>query len=449
MSIEEKALEFSIKAHKGQVRKSEPDKPMIFHPINVGQILKENGFDENVVAAGYLHDVVEDTKYTFDDIKKEFGDDIASLVYGASEPDKSLSWEDRKKHTIETVKDLDVRHKAVVCADKISNLEDLYFLIGKTVGSTGKFDFSCFKRGFFDQQWYYTGVLESLGKNEEIKSMVKKYDDLLQKIFYNGDIDIYLRNVVFDDDTERYIKLQKLHHKKQELLKLKTLSKNMKPYVIEFTGTPRTGKTTLINNLEDFFKKGGFKTSVLEEFTTSKKYKQEIYPHLKDKYKNIINTEIPKYVLKQLTDEIDNNPDIIIIDRSLLDRLIWADRLWIKKGFTNEEYDDYKKEYIPLIKKYIDIIIGTYTDSVTAIKRDYKANLALEERHFLNTQNVDEYNESFNNVKEITEQEKIDFYKFDTTNKKQEDINIEVANTILDDAREEYIKRLKKEYKIK
>ena len=223
----------------------------------------------------------------------------------------------------------------------------------------------------------------------------------------------------------------------------------MKPYVIEFTGTPRTGKTTLINNLEDFFKKGGFKTSILEEFTTSKKYKKEIYPHLKDQYKNIINTEIPKHVLKQLTDEIDKNPDIIIIDRSLLDRLIWADRLWIKNGFTNEEYDNYKKEYIPLIKKYIDVIIGTYTDSVTAIKRDYKANLALEERHFLNTQNVDEYNESFNNVKEITEQEKIDFYKFDTTNKKQEDINIEVANTILDDAREEYIKRLKKEYKIK
>ena len=51
--------------------------------------------------------------------------------------------------------------------------------------------------------------------------------------------------------------------------------------------------------------------------------------------------------------------------------------------------------------------------------------------------------------KEITEQEKIDFYIFDTTNKKQEDINIEVANTILDDARNEYIKRLKKEYKIK
>ena len=125
MGIEDKALDFAIKAHNGQVRKSEPDKPMIFHPINVGHILKEYGFDENVIAAGYLHDVVEDTEYTIEYIEKQFGDDIASLVYTASEPDKSLPWLDRKKHTIETIKEADIRHKAIVCADKISNLEDL------------------------------------------------------------------------------------------------------------------------------------------------------------------------------------------------------------------------------------------------------------------------------------------------------------------------------------
>lgn len=96
MNIELKAKEFAIKAHKGQVRKSDKEKPMIIHPINVGQILKQYGFDENVVSAGYLHDVVEDTSYEIEDIKDNFNDDIASLVYGASEPDKSLSWEERK-----------------------------------------------------------------------------------------------------------------------------------------------------------------------------------------------------------------------------------------------------------------------------------------------------------------------------------------------------------------
>ena len=89
MNIELKAKEFAIKAHKGQVRKSDKEKPMIIHPINVGQILKQYGFDENVVSAGYLHDVVEDTSYEIEDIKDNFNDDIASLVYGSSEPDKS------------------------------------------------------------------------------------------------------------------------------------------------------------------------------------------------------------------------------------------------------------------------------------------------------------------------------------------------------------------------
>ncbi|HHW69587.1 MAG TPA: HD domain-containing protein, partial [Tenericutes bacterium] len=107
MNILEKAKKFAIEAHKGQVRKSEPDKPMIIHPINVANILKEYGFDENVIAAGYLHDVVEDTKYTNDDIKEMFGEDIESLVMGATEPDKSLSWYERKKHTIENIKEID------------------------------------------------------------------------------------------------------------------------------------------------------------------------------------------------------------------------------------------------------------------------------------------------------------------------------------------------------
>lgn len=448
MNIEEKALNYAIEAHKGQIRKSEPDKPMILHPINVGQLLKENGFDENVVAAGYLHDVVEDTPKTFEDIKNEFGEDIESLVYAASEPDKSLSWEERKKHTIETIKKMDLRHKAVVCADKISNLQDLCYLFGKT----DNFDFSYFKRGYNDQKWYYTSVYNSLIYNEdENNPLFKEYKKYLDTIFskgFNGFDDAYLKDYIFDDNIERYRKLRKLHYKKLELLKLKKLSSNMLPYVIEFTGTPRTGKTTLINQLEDFFKKGGFSVDVLEEFTTSKKYKKEIYPTLKDNYKNVINTEIPKYVLEQLKESINSGKDIIIIDRSLFDRLIWADRLYLKNGFTDKEYEEYKEKYIPLIKEYIDVIIATYTDPKTALKRDYNANLALEERHFLNYDNVKEYDTSLDNMQKLGLENGININRFDTTNKSQEEVSYEVANIILDNARSTYIKRIKKEYKL-
>ena len=140
MDIKERAKLFAINAHYGQVRKNEKDKPMIIHPINVANILSEYGFDDNVIAAGCLHDVVEDTKYNDEDLLKEFGEDILSLVMGASESDKKLSWEERKQYTIDKVKTLDIRHKAVVCADKISNLEDLQIVFEKN----GKYDFSNF-----------------------------------------------------------------------------------------------------------------------------------------------------------------------------------------------------------------------------------------------------------------------------------------------------------------
>ena len=443
MNIELKARKFAINAHKGQVRKSDPEKPMIVHPINVGQILKQYEFDENVVAAGYLHDVVEDTSYELIDIKNNFGEDIASLVCGASEPDKSLSWEARKKHTIEETKKLDFRHKAIICADKISNLEDLRILSE----IKGEYDFSAFKRGFESQKWYYTEVYNSLIFNEnENHPMFVRLKELIEHIFNDKNCDDYVKNVIFKDNIEEYKLLNKIHYRKEEVFKLKKVLSNQIPYVIEFTGTPRTGKTSLIHNLKDFFKKKGFTVEVLEEFTTSEKYKKEIYPTLKDKYKNVVNTEIPKYVLKQLEESINRNPDIIIIDRSLFDRLIWVDRLVLKDGMSNEEYTEYKSLYIPLIKEKIDIIISTYTDSLTALKRDYNANLSLEKRTFLNEKNVDEYNKSLLNMEQLSKQEQINFKLFDTTSKNQKEISFEVIDFILEDMKNNLLEKVKKEF---
>lgn len=444
MNIKQKAKRFAIKAHQGQIRKSDPEKPMIIHPINVGNILKEYDFDDNVIAAGFLHDVVEDTKHTEKDIEKKFGEDIATLVIGASEPDKTLSWEERKKHTIEETKKLDLRHKAIICADKISNLEDLRIISE----IKGKYDFSAFKRGFDSQKWYYTEVYNSLITNEDKElPMFIRLKELIDHIFNNQTNDDYIKNIIFKNKQDEYSNLIKYHYRKEEVYKLKNVLSNKTPYVIEFTGTPRTGKTTLINNLYDFFKKQGFTVEILEEFTTSKKYKKEIYPTLKDKYKNVVNTEIPKYVLKQLEDSISAKPDIIIIDRSLFDRLIWVDRLFLKQGMSKEEYEAYKKTYIPIIKEKINIIISTYADSLTALKRDYNANLSLEKRNFLNETNINEYNQSLLNMKNIANQEQINFHLFDTTKKNQREISFEVIDVILEDMRKYFLDKVKEEFK--
>ena len=442
MNIKEKAKLFAIKAHKGQIRKSDKEKPMIIHPINVANILSEYGYDDNVVAAAYLHDVIEDTKYTKEDLLKEFNEDIVSLVLGATEEDKSLSWEERKTITIDKVKDLDLRHKVVVCADKISNLEDMRIIFEVN----GKRDFSAFKRGFDKQKWYYTEVYNSLIYNEDKDYvMFSRLKLLIDDIFYDNKHD-ELERKIFEGRKDEYNKLIRLHYRKQEIYKMISVLDKNKPYVIEFTGTPRTGKTTLMNNLYDFFKKGGFTTSTLEEFTTSQRYKKEIYPRLKNEYKSVINTEIPKYVLENLNMAIDKNNDIILIDRSLFDRMIWMDRLYNKNGVTEREYNDYIDKYTKIINDKIDIVIGLYTDSLTSLRRDYTANASLEKRTFLSEDNINEYNNSLMNMKELSNKENINFYLFDTTDKSERDISFEILDTILTDMRRKYIKLLNDEF---
>ena len=79
------AIYFATRAHNGQKRKSDKDVDMIFHPFTVGMMLQRSGASEEAVIAGILHDVVEDTRYTINDIKEEFGDDIAKVVLEVSE----------------------------------------------------------------------------------------------------------------------------------------------------------------------------------------------------------------------------------------------------------------------------------------------------------------------------------------------------------------------------
>ncbi|MCI8362686.1 MAG: bifunctional (p)ppGpp synthetase/guanosine-3',5'-bis(diphosphate) 3'-pyrophosphohydrolase [Clostridia bacterium] len=163
VNIIEKALMFAIIAHSAQVRKGKPEEPAIVHPIAVAEILRCYGADRNVIAASYLHDVPEDTKFTLEDIKKNFGEDIAHLVEVASELDKSKPWEERKQNKINKMREKVLRDKLIVIADKISNIED----INRIFKEKGYKDLSAFNRGEEKQEWYYRNMYKSLITNED------------------------------------------------------------------------------------------------------------------------------------------------------------------------------------------------------------------------------------------------------------------------------------------
>lgn len=445
MDIKEKAKLFAINAHMGQVRKSEPDKPMIIHPISVGQLLESLGYDDNVIAAGYLHDVIEDTKYTSGDIEKEFGQDIACLVNSASEPDKSLSWEERKKHTIAQTKNLPLRNKAVICADKISNLEDLFLKFEKS----GIRDFSPFKKGEEDQKWYYTSIYESLITNEDQNLPIFiKLKDILDKVF-NKKEDLFLKDVIFNDNQDYYAKLKKLHAQKIELQHLKSLCSLTKPFVIEFSGTPRTGKTTTINNLYDFFKKGGFNVSLIEEFTTSKYYKEHFKKEFDQMNLGDGNIAILEEVHKQLEETLSQDQDIVLIDRSINDRQIWNYRRFLRGDMSNSQYHTNRDKYSKISKDLIDFLVITYANPLTSLKRDYLSSLALEKRNFLNQQNIEEFNNSIHPLLILFFESVDAMILLNTSDMSLSDVSIEVASQVMPVMRKKYIDSFRKKYDLK
>ena len=176
-----KALEFAAVYHKEGVRKGS-NVPYIVHPFEVALILQENGMEERIIAAGLLHDTLEDTELTTEQIRQEFGDDILQLVLGASEELEAREetlWEERKKHTIEYLKTAPIDVKYIVCADKLSNIRSMLAdhekkgekFWDKFMNSDKKIGGSEYSREYKreKQKWYYENLVKNLQELEGLK----------------------------------------------------------------------------------------------------------------------------------------------------------------------------------------------------------------------------------------------------------------------------------------
>lgn len=125
------ALDFATKSHNGVLRKS--GEPYIIHPIAVAQILMDNQMDYSTVIAGLLHDVVEDTDITLDEISRRFGKTVAKLVDGVTKIDKltlereNLTEADSKKRLLLAMGD-DVRVIFIKLADRLHNMRTIQYL---------------------------------------------------------------------------------------------------------------------------------------------------------------------------------------------------------------------------------------------------------------------------------------------------------------------------------
>ena len=119
-----KALAFAAERHAGQRRKGD-GKPFIVHPVAVGKILAKEKMPEEVVAAGILHDVLEDTSTTAAELQRLFGRRVARMVQEVTEPDKKYSWEFRKRSYLRHLRHASRGALAISCADKLHNTASL------------------------------------------------------------------------------------------------------------------------------------------------------------------------------------------------------------------------------------------------------------------------------------------------------------------------------------
>ncbi|WLR49431.1 HD domain-containing protein [Halobacillus litoralis] len=172
----EKAKAFAAKAHQGQKRKNSSE-DYVVHPIRVAEILEHAGFREKVICAGYLHDVVEDTPYTLQDIEREFGLDVRDLVAAHTE-DKSKSWQERKQHTIDTVREGSFELKALIIADKLDNLRSLQSDI-KTYGNEV---WKNFNAGADAQKWYNQSIVEVMTNRLNSSDVPNYFDEYIQLV---------------------------------------------------------------------------------------------------------------------------------------------------------------------------------------------------------------------------------------------------------------------------
>ncbi len=175
LNLLERATRMAVLGHATQKRKGE-DLPYITHPIRVALLLAQHGFSEEVIAAGLVHDILEDTPITESELREELGDMVGDIVTAVTNND-FLSWKDKKRAYVESVRAASVEAKAVALADKIHNAESI---IGRHA-ELGSALWANFNASREDKLWFEEEMLAMLQETWK-HPLVGEYARLVEQI---------------------------------------------------------------------------------------------------------------------------------------------------------------------------------------------------------------------------------------------------------------------------
>ena len=182
-SLLDRAIIFAVRAHAGTERRGKGF-PYIVHPMEAVEIVATMTRDQELLAAAALHDTMEDTDTTVDQIREEFGDRIASLVAsesdtmpkGVSEED---SWHTRKQAAIDRLARASHDAKIVALGDKLSNMR----AIARDYAQQGDALWDLFHaKDPKDHEWHYRGLAESLRELQDTFAY-KEFEQLINQVF--------------------------------------------------------------------------------------------------------------------------------------------------------------------------------------------------------------------------------------------------------------------------
>ena len=187
MELVSEAIVFAVEAHDGMRRKKN-DLPYILHPMEVAVIVSTMTNDQNLIAAAALHDVVEDTDITIEEIEARFGKRVRELVASETEDKREglppeATWRIRKEESLEVLKNTDDPAVLMVwLGDKLANMRAIY----REWKNTGDAMWQRFNQKDVNAQaWYYRSIAQLTSRLRDTSAWIE-YNTLTEIVFGKG-----------------------------------------------------------------------------------------------------------------------------------------------------------------------------------------------------------------------------------------------------------------------
>ena len=338
MKLSDRALSFAFRIF--DVISNENEKPEILHSMIVGDIARSYGFDDSVVAACYLHEVVKKSRgeITLNDIARLFGGDVASLLMTANETDPNLSFKEMKKQRIKSCKDLPNRNKTIITSNLIAELEEMKESL---IHDNNK-----------EQIELYEAMLEALAEDFPHEIFDRLYESILNNFYCHNQINLP--------------KIKKQTSQCDELNNLKELlaETGRKSFIIEFKNSDHENNKQITDVINDFFK-----DSYKIKISSSKENEYCPDNHCMDLIGR--NLLVASELEAGLLSEVTNGKDIILLEAGLFERFIWLQRYLDTGKLSQEDYDDYIKHYARDLESIINYAIIGFSNNENEKAKKY------------------------------------------------------------------------------